>query len=106
MAITALQAVRYVGNIEGVSYLLLLGIAMPIKYIGKNPDPVLYVGWAHGVLFMLYAVVAFGAFFAKKLPFKYLVGAAIASLLPFGPYVIDPKLRKLETQNAEAATGK
>ena len=55
---------RVIAFIEGISFLVLLLIAMPIKYVdalGKNPTPVLYVGWVHGVLFMLYAAAGFAA---------------------------------------------
>ena len=51
---TPISRLRTVGIYEGISYLLLLGIAMPIKYMLGIPEVVKYVGWAHGVLFVLY----------------------------------------------------
>ena len=44
---------RYTALAEGVSYLLLLGVAMPLKYLADMPMAVKIVGWAHGLLFML-----------------------------------------------------
>ncbi|MFW5972756.1 MAG: DUF3817 domain-containing protein, partial [Bacteroidota bacterium] len=51
---TALSRLRLIGFIEGLSYLALLGIAMPLKYMAGMPMAVRYVGWIHGVLFVLY----------------------------------------------------
>jgi hypothetical protein len=53
---------------------------------------------------MLYALVAFWAFFAKKLTFGQLLGAALASLLPFGPFVFDARLRRTEHPATEPPT--
>lgn len=99
-----LRSVRYVGYAEGTSFLLLLGIAMPLKYYFATPEAVLVVGWAHGVLFVLYAFVAFRAFFAKKLTFIQLLAAALASLIPFGPFVFDASLRRTAPANHPTTT--
>ena len=40
-----IQTLRFVGTLEGISFLLLLGVAMPIKYIWDNPVFVKYIGW-------------------------------------------------------------
>ena len=45
---------RRVAIIEGISFLVLLGIAMPLKYFANMPMPVKVVGWAHGVLFLIF----------------------------------------------------
>ena len=44
--------VRFVGRLEAISFLTLLGIAMPLKYLGDMPQAVQVVGWIHGVLFV------------------------------------------------------
>lgn len=88
--------VRLVGMIEGVSFLVLLFVAMPLKYFAGMPHAVLYVGWIHGVLFMAYAAVAFTAWGNGHLPTKLLGLAALASVLPFGPFVIDHRLKSVE----------
>jgi integral membrane protein len=89
--------VRGVGMIEGVSFLVLLLVAMPLKYRFKLPEGeaiVFWVGLVHGVLFVTYALVAFRANHTGHLPKKLLGYAAVASVVPFGPFVIDRKLKQ------------
>ena len=54
-----IQSLRVVGFLEGLSFLALLFIAMPLKYIWGNPILVKYVGMGHGVLFIAFLVVLF-----------------------------------------------
>ena len=58
---TSLGRLRVIGWWEGVSFLLLLGVAMPLKYFADWPLGVRYVGMAHGILFLLYVVAAIQA---------------------------------------------
>lgn len=88
--------VRLAGMVEGVSYLLLLGVAMPLKHVAGKPEAVFVVGWAHGVLFVLYAVVATIAAATGRMTWGSWCWAAVASLLPFGPFVLDSRLRREE----------
>jgi integral membrane protein len=91
--------VRAMGMIEGVSALLLFFVAMPLKYIVKHPsgtDAVFWVGAVHGGLFLLYAAVAFWAWGRGHLSDRLLGYAAAASIIPFGPFVIDRKLKEAE----------
>jgi len=81
---------------EGVSYLLLLGVAMPLKYVWNWPLAVKYVGWAHGVLFIGLGLLVLAAMIRVKLPFKTAVLVGIASLLPAGPFFADRLLRRHE----------
>lgn len=81
--------VRTVGRIEGVSFLLLLGVAMPLKYFADQPLAVTYVGWAHGVLFIALALVTFSAWSDRHLSFGQASLVALGALLPFGPYLIE-----------------
>jgi integral membrane protein len=100
--------VRVVGFIEGVSALVLFFVAMPLKYIVKHPsgtDAVFWVGAIHGGLFVLYAAVAFHAYFKGHLSQKLLGYAALASIVPFGPFVIDRKLKAAEVSDGRAAGG-
>ena len=85
---------RIVARLEGISYILLLGIAMPLKYIWNFPEPVKYVGWAHGVLFMMYAGFLPYFLFKGYWTFSRTLLAFVASLLPFGPFVFDRKYLK------------
>ncbi len=82
---------QFIARLEGISYLLLLCIAMPLKYVWNFPEAVKYVGWAHGMLFMMYA--GFLPFFLFKghWTFSRTALAFVASLLPFGPFIFDKK---------------
>lgn len=89
---TTIGWLRVIGMAEGVSYLLLLGVAMPMKYGGDMPWAVKYTGWAHGLLFML-LWLAVAVAWARGLSVKLAALALVASVLPFGPFVIDKRLR-------------
>jgi integral membrane protein len=91
-----MRILRATSLTEGVSYLLLLGVAMPLKYVWDWPLAVKYVGWAHGVLFMGLALLVLVAMIQVKLPFKTAVIVGIASLLPAGPFFADRLLRRHE----------
>jgi integral membrane protein len=80
---------RSVALIEGVSFLLLLGIAMPLKYLGGMPAPVKVVGWAHGILFMVLVAALAHAVVARGWTMSRAGVVFVASLLPFGPFVVD-----------------
>lgn len=84
-----LKSFRKVAILEGWSYILLIFLAMPIKYYLGNPIYVKYVGWAHGALFIAY--VAFLPFLMINLKWSFVktIIAFIASLLPFGTFVLD-----------------
>ena len=88
--------IRFAGILEGISFLLLLGVAMPLKYLFDQPLAVRYVGMAHGVLFLMLCGLLLHAWSEKQLSFKNAVLAFVASLLPFGPFVMDRKLSKEE----------
>ncbi len=79
---------------EGISYLLLIFIAMPLKYWADMPLAVKYTGWAHGVLFMLYIVFLIMAWLEYKWSFKKAAMYGFASLLPFAPFWVDKKLKE------------
>lgn len=96
-----IKTLRLVGLIEGISFLLLLFIAMPVKYMMDNPVLVKYIGMGHGVLFILFLVVLFAVCEKQKWSLSMSIMGLIASILPFGPFIFDMKLKKLE-QPAEA----
>src|SRR5690606_19075252 len=54
-----IQRFRAISITEGISLLVLLFIAMPLKYGFDMPGMVKYVGWAHGLLFILYVLMLF-----------------------------------------------
>ena len=82
---------RIVSLLEGVSYLLLLFIATPIKYLKDNPEYVKMLGMPHGILFMLYVVLAFLIKKEMNWDNKTLGIVLVASILPFGTFYIDKK---------------
>ncbi|SFD39249.1 DUF3817 domain-containing protein [Algibacter pectinivorans] len=89
-----LNIFRIVALLEGVSYLLLLFIATPIKYISGNPEYVKLLGMPHGVLFMLYVVLAFLIMKEMKWNTKTLGIVLIASVIPFGTFYVEKKYLK------------
>ncbi|MBC5994647.1 DUF3817 domain-containing protein [Pontibacter cellulosilyticus] len=100
---TPISRFRLVGFYEGLSFLLLLGIAMPVKYILGYPELVKYVGWAHGVLFILYMYALLQVALVHKWSVGKIALAAVASLLPFGPFILDKKLLQNEEISKEQA---
>ncbi|MEM1098155.1 MAG: DUF3817 domain-containing protein [Planctomycetota bacterium] len=90
---TDLGRLRVVSLLEGVSYLLLLAVAMPLKYLAGMPGAVHYVGWAHGVLFIALCLVLLVAWRRVPLSFGLSVGVFVAALVPFGPFVADRWLK-------------
>ena len=82
---------RSVAIAEGISFLLLLFIAMPLKYLADMPLAVKYTGWAHGVLFIAYWIAALPLFTKLKWDAERIVGLGLASVLPFGTFVLERK---------------
>jgi integral membrane protein len=82
---------RIVSFLEGVSYLLLLFVAVPIKYFQGDASYVKILGMPHGVLFMLYIVFAIVLQKQMKWNLKTLGIVMIASVLPFGTFYVDKK---------------
>jgi len=81
-----------IGHWEGISFLILLFIAMPLKYLYDFPLAVRIVGGAHGVLFVLFAVVLFKAYKDLPISFGKTVLIFILSFLPFGTFFINKVL--------------
>jgi integral membrane protein len=94
---------RLVGYAEGVSFLLLLGVAMPLKYAAGMPEAVFWTGLVHGILFILYVAVVAHAYRVGELARRWAGWALVASVLPAGPFVLDARLRKPEPAPAEAS---
>jgi integral membrane protein len=82
---------RHIAFWEGISLILLLFIAMPIKYILKQDVLVKYVGMAHGVLFILYVVLAILVYQKMKWKPKELIFVLFLSLVPFGTFYMEKK---------------
>ena len=84
---------KVINLLEGLSFLALLFIAMPIKYQLGEPMAVTIAGWAHGILFIAYVVSANYA--AQKLnwPEKNTIKIIIAGMIPFAFLLVSKKLR-------------
>ncbi len=94
MTQTPIGRLRLVGMLEGLSFLILLGIAMPLKYMWGQPLAVRFVGMIHGVLFIWFCGVLLNAKDAAGWNLKKSGRILLAALLPFGPFVIDGSLRR------------
>lgn len=90
-----LQRFRWIAIAEGISFLILLGIAMPLKYFFHFPEAVKIFGWMHGVLFVAYIYMAFQVMTAFEWGLGWLAKAILSGLLPFGTFVLDRQLKKV-----------
>ena len=95
---SSIGRLRVIGFLEGVSFLLLLGVAMPLKYIWHEPLAVRVVGMAHGVLFLGYLAAAFQAALEHNWSWKRCVLIALASVVPFGTFYADAKWLRSERE--------
>ncbi|MDB6132957.1 MAG: hypothetical protein JWM59_1200 [Verrucomicrobiales bacterium] len=94
---------RRTAQFEGLSFLVLLFIAMPLKYLAGQPMAVKVFGMIHGVLFVILCLALLRAHLAARWAAGRSVLVFASSLIPFGPMLIDRRLRAWE---AEAASGK
>jgi len=100
---THIRNLRWVGIAEGISFLVLLLIAMPLKYFANIPEPVKYVGWAHGLLFILYIVAVLFAIKPMRWGFLSVIIAFAGSLIPLGTFVLDRSWKRRQRElEAEA----
>lgn len=94
MLTTPLGRLRAVGFVEGISFLLLLGIAVPLKHTGVSELPVKVVGAAHGGLWLLMLAAVAHAAWDRRWPWHRTAAAVLASVLPGGPFVLDCSLKR------------
>lgn len=85
---------RRIALLEGVSFILLLGIAMPLKYLAHLPEAVKIAGWVHGMLFILFCI-ALNRVMANvaNWPFSRSIVVFVSALLPFGPFILDNRMK-------------
>ena len=91
---TSLGRLRLVAFLEGVSFLVLLLIAMPLKYMAGMPEMVKITGMAHGILFILYILAVFQIREEMGWNWKNILVALAASVIPLGTFYADSKLFK------------
>lgn len=94
-----LKAFRIISLLEGTSLLCILFITMPMKYIFDMPQANMVIGMIHGVLFLLYVVMAFLAKAELNWNIKTLLIVLACSVIPFGTFWMDARYLKPETQS-------
>lgn len=86
-----IRVFRWVSILEGVSFLVLLFLAMPLKYFFDLPQMVQIVGMAHGVLFIAYLLGAFWMYSPLNWQPRTLIVVIVCSVVPFGPFYVENK---------------
>lgn len=93
----SLSLFRLVSLIEGTSLVVLVFIAMPLKYKFGYGDILPLIGWTHGILFLLFLISLFVVSHLQKWSVGFFLLAFFASIVPTGTYLLDLKLKKLAT---------
>jgi integral membrane protein len=93
-AMTALRRLRLVALLEGASFLVLLFIAMPLKYLAGFPLAVRIVGSIHGFLFLVFLAALYRTATEREWPRQRSFTAFVSSVVPFGTFVFDRSLRR------------
>jgi|SRR5687768_11797657 len=95
---------RYVALVEGASFLVLLLVAMPLKYFAGMPAAVKVVGWAHGALFVALCALLMYTTIALRWPISRSALVFVAALMPLGPFVIDGRMKRYAAEVAAPAS--
>lgn len=90
------------GLIEGLSLLLLISVAMPLKYLAGNPLPVRIGGMLHGLLFVAYVGVLLLTARQRRWPLTTILIGVVVSTLPFGFWLSDDYLPADDSGPAES----
>jgi integral membrane protein len=88
------RLLRVIGLLEAGSFILLVFVAMPLKYFWEQKWAVRYAGLAHGVLFVGLVLALVRVVAVAKWPGSRAALVFIAALLPFGPFVIDGRMKQ------------
>ncbi len=83
---------RKVALAEAVSYLILLGIAMPLKYLAGQPLAVKITGLIHGVLFVIFCAALLRVLWVSRWPFRRVLLIFVASFIPLLPFYLDRRM--------------
>ena len=98
MFATSLGRLRLISFIEGISYLLLIFVGMPLKY-GMGIRSVNYfLGMSHGVLTMIFVLLLFVAFTDKCISFVNAIKVFVASMVPFGAFWAEKQFKEWSLQ--------
>jgi len=101
-----IQRLRIAGLMEGSSFLLLIFAAMPMKYLLDMPIAVKWVGWLHGILFIIFCWLLVQTVIAARWKLSEGMIVLLAALVPFGPFIIDKRLKAAIQSQQAAATVK
>ena len=93
---------RKAAKVEAVSFLVLLCVAMPLKYFAGMPMAVKICGWIHGLLFVVFCVALLQTMVTARWSFSRAAPIFISALLPFGPFVLDRRMAGYEQEYAAA----
>ena len=91
LEIPIMNAFRIIAFLEGVSYLLLLGVAVPVKYLMSDPSYVKMLGMPHGILFVVYVLMALIFKRHQEWTIRQLGIVLLCSILPVGTFYSDKK---------------
>jgi len=97
----ALTRFRVMAYIVGVFLLVLVFVAMPLKYLADQPTLVAVVGPAHGFLYMVYLVTAFDLAVRAKWPFGRTILVLLAGTIPVMSFVAERKVTGWVRQHSE-----
>ena len=86
---------------EGISFIVLLFVAMPLKYFAGIPMAVTIIGSAHGALFVAFMALAYMVKEQYNKPLSWGVKAFLASISPFGTFYMDKQWKKEEAEGVE-----
>ena len=93
---------RRLSWLEGASFILLLGVGLPLKYVLGKPEAVKVFGPIHGALFILVCGVLLGVMRSRKWSLRRGAFVFMAALVPLGPFIFDGRIARWE---AESPTG-
>ena len=89
-----LTVFRFSAILEGISYLALFAVSMPLKYWADIREPNIYIGYVHGALFILYMLIAIVFSTERKWSVKIMFWVIVAALLPFGTFYLEENYLK------------
>jgi integral membrane protein len=88
------RMLRAIGLAEACSFLILVGVAMPLKYVAGQPGAVKVFGWIHGLLFIVFCGALLRTILIARWPLGRAALIFVAALLPFGPFVVDRRMKE------------
>ncbi len=98
---TQLGRLRILAFVEGVSFLLILFVTMPLKYLYDMPEPNKVIGMLHGVLFIAYVYAVIHITLDEKWNMKKMGLSLLASIIPFGTFWADHVYFKPDMESSQ-----